>query len=143
MKTNIITFVFCLMLLSLVSYTNSHAQMQNQGHLWTMTFVPVGNGEITEFLKFFETEAKPGDVQNEYVLSTKIYTHAWGPAWTVCVMNEYKDWDGFVAAEKRYGEIFDKTYPDQSKKDEINKKWGHYLTNHTDAIVVEHPNLQK
>jgi len=108
-----------------------------------MTFIPVGNGEIGDFLKFFETESKPMDAQNEYILSSKILTHAWGPQWTVCLMTEYKDWEGFVAGEKRQGEIFDKTYPDQSTKDEIGKKWGHYLTNHTDAIVNDHPNLQK
>jgi hypothetical protein len=58
-------------------------------------------------------------------------------------MAEYKDWEGFLAANKKSDELFQKKYPDKTVQDEIGKKWGGYLTNHTDAIVMDHPNLTK
>lgn len=136
-------FIFILAFITVFVFSNSKTFSQNTDHLWTMTMMMVSNDQITEFLNFYEKEGKPGDMQNEYVLSTKIFTHAWGPAWTVCLMSEYKDWDGFVAGEKRGGEIFMKMYPDSSKRGEIGKTWSKFLIGHTDAIVNDHPNLQK
>ena len=136
--------VFLIVVLALViTGRNSYSQMQKQGNLYTMTIIPVPGDQTREFLDFFEKEGKTYDAQNEYVLSTKVYTHSWGPAWTVCLVAEYKDWEGFIAAEQKYGEIDQKMHQDQSARDDIGKKWGHYLTNHTDAIVFDHPNLQK
>ena len=136
-KNFIVLFLFALIFLSTGSFS------QDQGHLYTMTMITIPNDQMSEFLKFYETEGKPMDAQNEHILSVKIFTHAWGPSWKLCMVNEYKDWDGFLAADKRGDEIFEKTYPDSTKRVEIGKKWGGYLDNHTDAIVMDHPNLQK
>jgi hypothetical protein len=72
-----------------------------------------------------------------------VYTHSWGPQWTVCIVTEYKDWEGFAASGKKSIEIFVKMYPDKSKREEIIKKFETYLINHTDAFVNDHPNLEK
>ena len=133
----IVLFLFVLIFSSTVSFS------QDKSHLYTMTMVTLTGDQMSEFLKFYETEAKPMDAQNEHILSVKVFTHAWGPSWKLCLVTEYKDWEGFLAADKRNTEIFEKTYPDKTKRDEIGKKWGGYLDNHTDAIVMDNPNLQK
>lgn len=136
-KNFIVLFLFVLIVLSVNTYS------QDQGHLYTMTMITLPSNQLSEFLKFYETEGKPLDAQNEYMLSVKIFTHQWGPSWKVCLVTEYKDWEGFLAADKRSTEIFEKTYADSTKRDEIGKKWGEYLDDHTDAIVSDHPKLQK
>jgi len=115
----------------------------DKGHLYTMTMLTIPNDQLSDFLSFYETDGKPMDAENEYVISVKVYTHAWGPEWTVCMVAEYKDWEGFLASQKKFDEIFNKRYPDQSKRDELYKKWGNFLNGHTDAIVFDHPKLQK
>ena len=138
MRRNFVLLAFLVLIFSTSSYSQTE-----QGHLFTMTMINMPSDQLSEFLKFYETEGKPGDAQNEHLLSMKIFTHTWGPEWKVCLVAEYKDWEGFLAAEKRYDEIFQKMYPDQTKRDEMGKKWGGYLDHHTDAIVMDHPNLQK
>ena len=135
--------IFILFFLIFGKVSSVFSQETTQGHLYTMTMLMVPSDKMNEFLKFYETDGKGLDAQNEHILSTKIFVHAWGPAWTICLMTEYKDWDGFHAADKRSTEIFNAAYPDQSKRDEIGKKWSSYLTGHTDAIVFDNPNLQK
>jgi hypothetical protein len=122
---------------------NTQAQTQDQGHLFTMTMLRVPESDMMECLDFFEKEAKPIDAENEYILSEKVFTHLWGPEWTICILTEYKDWEGFIAADKKWTELFEKKYPDKSQRTEIFKKFSTYLNNHTDAIVSDNPKLQK
>lgn len=143
MKKQFLFLSLFLILSAFIAAPQAYSQSQNTGHLVTMTFLQIPNEQISEFFDFWEKEAKPLDAENEYILSTKIYTHMWGPAWTVCLVTEYKDWEGFIAAEKRGNEIFDKKYTDETKRSEIGKKFSGFLNNHTDAIVYDHPNLQK
>jgi hypothetical protein len=63
--------------------------------------------------------------------------------WKVCIVTEYKDWEGFLASNKRYDEIFEKMQPDQANRDEMDKKWEVFLDNHTVTIVMDNPRLQK
>jgi hypothetical protein len=138
--------LFILLSIIIITCVASHktmAQTQGNGHLCTMTMLYIPENEMDEFLSFFEKEIKPFNAENEYILSAKVYTHSWGPQWTVCLVTEYKDWEGFVAAEKKGNELLEKMYPDKSKRDELMKKFGSYLFNHTDAIVNDHPNLAK
>jgi hypothetical protein len=136
-------FTFILAFITVLAFSNSQSFSQESNHLWTMTFLTVPNDQITEFMNFYEKEGKPADSQNEHVLSTKIFTHTWGPAWTICLMTEYKDWDGFHAADKRATEIFTKMYPETAKGDEVGKTWSKFLIGHSDAIVFDNQKLQK
>lgn len=119
------------------------SQTEDNGHLYTMTMLYVPENEMDEYLDFYEKEVKPVNAENEYILSSKVYTHSWGPQWTVCIVTEYKDWEEFAASGKKSIDIFVKMYPDKSKRDEIIKKFETYLNNHTDAFVNDHPNLEK
>jgi hypothetical protein len=126
-----------------IPFQKTMSQTQDNGHLYTMTMLYVPENEMDEFLGSSEKEMKPFYAENEYILSTKVYTHSWGPQWTICIVTEYKDWEAFVAGDKKGKEIFVKMYPDKTKRDEIIKKFETYLNNHTDAFVNDHPNLEK
>jgi len=142
MKTKILT-VFCSLLLLILIKGNLYSQDKPENHLYEMNFLQVPYEEINDFLNFYETVGKPMDTENEYVLSVKVFRHAMGPVWSICFVTEYKDMEGYSAADKRGDEIFMKMFPDKSKRDEIMKKWGGYLKGHTDALVRDNPKLEK
>ena len=85
------------------------SQTEDNGHLYTMTMLYVPENEMDEYLDFYEKEVKPVNAENEYILSSKVYTHSWGPQWTVCIVTEYKDWEEFAASGKKSIDIFVKS----------------------------------
>ena len=141
MKVKILT-VFCILFLLVLAKGNLYSQESNN-HIFEINFLSIPYEDINDFMTFYETVGKPLDADNEYILSVKVFRHAFGPLWSVCMITEYKDMEGFVAAEKRGDEIFMKKYPDKSKRDEIMKKYQVYLKGHSDALVRDYPNLEK
>jgi hypothetical protein len=81
--------------------------------------------------------------QNEYLLSQRIFTHLYGPDWTVVVLKEYEDFAGIELSSTRDKEIFKELYPDKEERDEINLEFDNSFIGHTDAIVREVPKLRK
>lgn len=115
----------------------------SKGHIFEMNFLSIPYEQMDEFMKFYETYGKPLDAQNEYILSTKIFRHVFGPMWNICFLSEYKDFDSYAAGRKRGDELWDKMFTDKSKMEEIGTKFSTYLRNHTDALVSDSPNLEK
>ena len=142
MKVKIIKPCLILILFVLANST-LFSQDKPNNHVFEMTFISIGYEQIGEFMEIYEKEIKPLDMQNEYVLSTKIFRHMNGPAWNICLVSEYKDMDAWVAADKKFDEIVAASYPDKSKREEMYKKWGSFLKGHTDALVRDYPNLEK
>lgn len=142
MKAKIISTCLAL-LLFLTASANIFAQDKPNNHVFEMTFVTIGYDQISDFLEIYEKELKPMDMQNEYVLSTKVFRHMEGPSWNICMVSEYKDMESWVAADKRFDELVAASYPDKSKREELFKKWGSFLRGHMDALVRDYPNLEK
>lgn len=142
MKAKIIK-TFLVLTLFLVASANLYSQDNPTNHIFEMTFITIGYDQISDFMETYEKELKPLDMQNEYILSTKIFRHMNGPSWNICLVSEYKDMDGWVAADKKYDEIMAAAYPDKFKRQELFKKWGAYLRGHTDALVRDYPSLEK
>ncbi len=129
---------FCLLMVSF-----SIKAQEQQGNIFAVSTYKIPFDRIPEYFELYEKEAKPRIAQNEFILSQKILTHAWGPDWTVMVINEYKDLASIQAAQKRGIELFEKQYPDKAKRDELTKKFQSFSQAHTDALVVENPKLRK
>ncbi len=129
---------FCLLMVSF----SAKAQEQ-QGNVFAISTYKIPFDRISEYFELYEKEAKPRVAQNEFILSQKILTHAWGPDWTVMFITEYKDLASIQTAQKRGTELFEKQYPDKAKRDELTKKFQSFSQAHTDALVVENPKLRK
>ena len=142
MKTKFIVILSMLVVLSFFSKF-TYSQEKQASHFYEMNFLSVPYEQMEEFMRFYETTGKPLDAQNEYVLSVKILKHVSGPSWNICFLTEYKDLESFAKAQKRGDEIFEKTYSEKSKKDEIMNKWMTFLRGHTDALVSDNPGLEK
>jgi hypothetical protein len=126
MKAKIINTTLVIILILLAS-ANIYSQDKSTNHVFEMTFISIGYDQISDFMDMYEKELKPMDMQNEYVLSTKIFRHLNGPSWNVCLVSEYKDMDAWVAADKKFDDIVAASYPDKSKREEMFKKWGSFL----------------
>ncbi len=134
--------LFTLLILSLIFIIPRLSGAQEKsGHVYEMTFASIPYEQIEDFNKFYETYGKPLDEQNEYILSARVYTHTFGPSWSVLMVAEYKDLESFAKARKRSDELFEKLVTDKSKIAEISTKFAGFLKGHMDALVTEVPNL--
>ena len=142
MKSKIIIFV----LLSIIFIANSVLSAQEQeekGHIFTIQTWKVRFNDIHEYLKFWEQEWKPLSEQNEFILSQKVFTHIWGPDWTVITIEEYEDFSAIGKAQEKSNELWKNKYPDKAERNKRDKKFSDYVQAHTDAIVIEVPKLRK
>jgi hypothetical protein len=142
MKKGILSIIFAIILFTTL-LGRLFSQDKSENHFFEMNFIQVSYDELNDFLKFYDTYGKPMDADNEYILSIKIFRHYSGPMWSICFVTEYNDAESFVKAGKKGDEIFMKMFPDESKRNEVMKKWGGYLKGHTDALVTDNPKLEK
>lgn len=142
MKTKITILLFTLSII-LVSTPATYSQEKPVSHIFEMNFLTFNYEQMDEFMKLYETVGKPLDMQNEYIISTKILRHVSGPSWNLCFITEYKDLEAFALAQKRGDELFDKMYTDKTRKEEIMKQYSGFLRGHTDALVRDNPGLEK
>jgi hypothetical protein len=132
-----------VIVISAIFTSFSYSQSDSKQHFYEMNFLQISYDQMSEFTELYETYGKPIDAQNEYILSVKFFRHFSGPVWSVCILTEYKDLEGFAASQKRSDELWSKAYPDKSKQDELWKKWGQFMKGHTDALVTNNPKLEK
>jgi hypothetical protein len=142
MKIKFTVLLFTLTALSFITPT-TRSQDKQSSHIFEMNFLSFNYDQMEEFMQLYETVGKPLDMQNEYIISTKILRHVSGPSWNLCFVTEYKDLEAFAMAQNRGDELFEKMYTDKSKKDELMKKYSGFLRGHTDALVRDSPNLEK
>ena len=137
-------FIKLFLLVSIfVLFTKLSYSQSSSNHIYEMNYLTIPAEQIDDFLKFYEEYGKPLDSQNEYVLSVKVFTHVFGPSWNVAFLTEYKDFDAFTKGRTRGDELFEKMFTDKTKMTEISNKFAKYLTGHTDALVLDHPELSK
>lgn len=143
MNIKIKIFFVIVLAICLMTGQNILAQEEEIGNVFAISTWKVGFDKVSEVLDNWEKEFKPITAENEFVLSQKIMTHLWGPDWNIVVITEYKDFASIEKAQQRFNEIFEKKYPEKSKRDEIQKKNRSYFKGHDDAIVREVPKLRK
>ncbi len=97
--------------------------------------------QIENFLEIWEKYYIPIIREIEFVKSIRVFTHYWGPDWTVLLIAEYESFDAIDSAQVKLNELFKEKYPDEYQ--EINKKARSMILGHTDAIVTEVKELHK
>lgn len=97
--------------------------------------------QIGEFLERWEKYMLPRVKEIDLVKSFRVFTHYWGPDWTVLLIVEYESFDAINAAQVKMGELLREKYPDEYE--EIVKKTRSMILGHTDAIVTEVKELRK
>ena len=136
-----VIFMLCLtFVLSSVSVSFAEEE-EEKGNLFNMTMVNVKPGKIDEYLELYEKTTTVKD--NEFIISSQIFTHLTGPEWSVLFMSEYKDFAAFHKAAERHDELFKEKFPDEKEREKISDEFAEYTISHTDAIVIEKPKLRK
>ena len=97
--------------------------------------------QIEKFLGLWEKYTLPVMKENEFVKSFRVFTHYWGPDWTVLLIVEYESFEAIHAAQGKMNELLKEKYPDEYQ-DVVNKVRSMIL-GHTDAIVTEAKKLRK
>jgi hypothetical protein len=118
-------------------------EQEEQGNVFTISTWKVPFTKLDEFQSLWEKEVTPSVKQNEFILSQRVFTHLWGPDWTVVTIIEYESLSAIESANKRSQELSKEKYPEKEKRDEIRKQIQSFFTGHTDAIVRENPKLRK
>ncbi len=137
----IVTSILCLtFVLSSVSICFAQEE-EEKGNMFYMVMIKVKPGKVDEYLKLYEKTTTVKD--NEFVLSERIFTHRTGPDWSILLMIEYKDFTALQKMFEREDELYMEKFPDEEERDKISDEFDEYMISHTDAIVIENPNLGK
>ncbi len=115
---------------------------EEKGHVWTISTYKVNFNDIEGLLEMWE-EDQGITTENEFVLSSKVLTHLWGPDWTIMIIAEYAKFEDIAAATAKRTELFEKKYTSETRRKARTKKIRALFQGHTDAIVQENPKLTK
>jgi len=142
-KMSVVSVLLIMVLLFSTGSILFAQEKKEQGNVFCISTYKVPFAKLDGFLSLWEKHVKPRVKQNEYLLSQRIFTHLYGPDWTVVVLKEYEDFAGIELSSTRDKEIFKELYPDKEERDEINLEFDNSFIGHTDAIVREVPKLRK
>jgi len=109
----------------------------------TISTFKVRFDQIGTYLDLFEKHWLPIIKENDLIKSNRVFTHYWGPDWTVLVIVEYDSFAAIDASQVKLSDLMKEKYPDEAKRQEISKKIGSLVLGHTDAIVTEVKKLRK
>ena len=115
---------------------------EEEGHVLTISTYKVNFNDIEELLEMWEEDLVT-TTENEFVLSSRVLTHLWGPDWTLIILSEYAKFEDIAAATAKRTELFEKKYTSESRRKARTKKIRALFQGHTDAIVLENPKLTK
>jgi hypothetical protein len=107
----------------------------------TISTYKVRFDQIGKFLELWEKYTLPVVKEIDFIKSHRVFTHYWGPDWTVLLIMEYESFDAIDAAQGKMGELLKEKNPEEYQ--EINKKMRSLILGHTDAIVTEVKELRK
>jgi hypothetical protein len=114
------------------------------GHVFTVTLLKVPQGQISDFIDFWEKEFTPLERQIPQIVSSKVLQHRWGPAdYTVFIIHEYKDLASIDAAQRQQeGAIQERAKTDPHAA-ETMKKFTTFVSGHVDYIMFSPDRVRK
>jgi hypothetical protein len=142
MKTTILCFTTVLCLV----FTGT-SLAQEEPHLYTITIwksVIPENGTMVERDSiaqiFFDATTK----NNPKIISERSMVHFYtqdSQEWFI--VTEFKNWNDIDEAGKMSDEMLRKAYPDEKKRQELNRMFRKYFPSHSDRIVTDKPKMRK
>ncbi len=115
---------------------------EEKGHVWSISTYKVEFGDMEDLLEMWE-EDQEIVTENEFVLSSRVLTHLWGPDWSIVIISEYAKFEDIAAAQAKQSELYKKKYTNENRRKARDKKRGALVHGHTDAIVQEDPKFTK
>lgn len=143
MKIQVKNAVICVCLTLLVGSVWADEHEDDEAHVYTMQTFKIRWSEIDSYLEHYDREWMPLVKQNEFVLSHGIYQHAWGPDWTLLIVEEYESMTDLAKAQEKYDKLWRAKYPDASDRNAADNGFDKYIHGHFDAIVTERPGYSK
>ena len=115
----------------------------DDGNVFTLLTFKTKFSDIDPYLEVYEREWMPLVRDNKYVLSHRIFQHAWGPDWTILIIQEFESLSMVDEAYKKFDELLQERYPDEAERAAVDKAFSDLLLGHSDAIVIEEPKFAK
>ncbi len=76
-------------------------------------------------------------------MSHRMFQLAWGPDWTILIVQEFESLSMVDEAYKRFDELLQERYPDEAERAAVDRAFSDLLLGHSDAIVIEEPKFAK
>jgi hypothetical protein len=141
MKRNVVCLVVALMVF-VTPLVLAQEEKEEEGHVFTISTYKVQFQNVDKVLKVWEEYWKPVDAKNEYVKSSRVFTHLWGSDWTIVAITEYESMAAIEASWVRGEEISKEMFPEGEYEQKLAETQAMIL-GHTDNIVKEVPSLRK
>jgi hypothetical protein len=139
-----ISALACLLLTSAGAVSEDEiAKDQEDSHVFAMLMHKTQWSDIDAYLELYKQEWMPLVKQNDLVLGHWIYQHAWGPDWTILIVEEFESLSSMGLAHEKFDELWEKKYPDKSERAAADKAFSDLVSGHSDAIVTERPGFTK
>jgi len=137
MKIQIRNAVICVCLTLLIGPVVADEHTEDEAHVFSMQTFKIKWSDIDSYLEVYDREWMPLVKQNEFILSHNIYEHAWGPDWTLLIVEEYRSMADLAKAREKLDELWQAKYPDASDRNAADREFDKYVNGHFDSIVTE------
>jgi hypothetical protein len=143
MKKYIQLFIIILLAATLAQ-PNTYAQDNGKtGNVFTISTYKVQFHNLDTVLEHWKEYTDKVLKQNDHIISSRVFTHMYGPDWSLVMINEYESMAAIEQAYVRNQELNKEAFPDEEKSEEINNMLSSMMRGHTDAIVMEDESLRK
>ena len=134
----------CLLMTSAGAWAEEEtAKEQEDSHVFALLMYKTKFSDIDPYLEIYTQEWMPLVKQNDLVLGHWIFQHAWGPDWTILIVEEFESHSSMGSAYEKFDELWEQKYPNKSDRAAADKAFSDLLLGHSDAIVTEMPGLTK
>ena len=142
MKTTKMIIIILLAAFINANIANAQDKKEEKKHVYTLSTYKVNFGNMKDYLKLME-KYKVNTIENEFILSQKVFTHLWGPDWSIMIVTEYENLASIEKSQARNSELSKKNFTNKEEFEKDGEKWQSMILGHTDAIVKEVPSLTK
>lgn len=140
------TFIALAVLALMVGPAQVFAQdaEEEEGSYFSVSTYDWPFDNLDEIIELME-EDNDLTAQNEFILSRKVFRHAWAGEYSVMIILEYASFGDVTKAQDRGGELFEAKYTDEEARDARNEKFSALNGDgmHNDDIVQGIPSLTK
>jgi len=134
---------FVIMVLAVIGIHAQESSDQSGRHIYVLSTDKVQLNDIEQLLDQWETYSKKIVMENEYILSAKVFTQMYGADWTVATLLEYASLADLEKASVRSNELAETFYPDETERTERTTLIRSLINGGSSTIIRDVPVLTK
>jgi hypothetical protein len=137
----------CLVLLLMspsISFSQGQSPEAAQGHFFMVTGLKIPLGQVSEFMKYWQTVFVPLEKTDPDLISSTVLRHRIGPTdYTVFLIQEYKDMASIDSSRDREEGSLQKRAATDPDAAAAMKNFGKYVDGHVDYVLFAPNDVRK